>query len=129
TEVGLLMFAAVGLFTAVVQADVTLVKDGKPVARVFIAGDMELPELTAAELRKLTPEQTAQRSDVATRKNAIDDLLYHIKAMSGAELEVVVADDASKVTGPAIVFGELAMKLGATAKEDTLTDDAFRLIV
>jgi len=122
-----------GLLTTVslscAQAGVTLVKNGKATARIYIAGSIDVPELNATQLRKLSAEEKAQRAAATARKQMVDDFNYHIQKMSGATLEVVTTDNKADVKGPAVVFGELANQLGATAKHDTSSDEAFRLVV
>lgn len=121
---------ASSLVVAATHADVTLVQDGQPVARIYVAGSVDAPPaLSAAETRKLTVEQRDDRQRVADRIATLSDLQYHLEKMSGAKVEIVGDATATSITYPAIVFGDLAVSMGAEAKDDTTTDDAFRVIV
>ncbi len=63
--------------------------------------------------------------------DSINDLIYHIKRMSGAELQVEKVKDVSEIKFPAIVIGQLAVDLGAYPKirQKTLCGESFRIIV
>jgi hypothetical protein len=81
----------------------TLVRDGRPVARIYFAPSDSLE--TAAE-----------------------ELNYHLGKMSGATLQVVRTSDPGAVKGPAVVLGSLAVKMGAAPKEVTPSREGFRLL-
>lgn len=119
------MFASPGF----VRADVTIAKDGKAVAKIYVNGPLVAPEMSRGELNKLSSDDKTARKMIEVRGFAIEDLKYHIKKMSGAELEVVETDKPADVKGPAIVFGDLAIAMGAKAKDKTHTGDALRIIV
>jgi hypothetical protein len=120
---------SVGLSSRLALADVTLVDKGQPQAKIYVTGPITVPDLKAKELAALTDEQKIERSQAASRAELIADLNYHIKKMAGFELPVVLTDDPAKVTGPALVIGALANKMGATAKETTPNGEAMRIIV
>ena len=94
-----------------------LVKDGKPVAKIYhapLAKDALPAEFNPKvdiekELQKLTQEE----QEDLTLATAIRDLNYHLKKMSGVGLEVLVTDNPKDVEAPAIVIGSLAIKMGA----------------
>lgn len=81
----------------------TLVRDGRPVARIYLEPSDRLE--TAAE-----------------------ELNYHLRKMSGATLEVVHTSDPKAVKGPAVVLGALAVKMGAAPKAATPSREGFRLL-
>jgi hypothetical protein len=56
-------------------------------------------------------------------------LNYHLKKMSGASLEVVVANANTRIAKPAIVLGERAVAMGAAPQETTPSEDGFRIRV
>jgi hypothetical protein len=115
--------------TSHAQAEVALVRDGQAVARIYVADNIDPPAtLTAAELRKLTPEQRAEREATVARLATLEDLQYHLEKMSGATVQIVGNATAATITRPAIVYGDLAVSMGAEPKDDTATDDAFRII-
>ena len=95
------------------RADVSLVRDGKAVAKIYVSP-------VAADAPK-TPEPP-----IAT---AARELNYHLQKMSGATLEIVETTDAASIKGPSIVLGDLAVKLGATPRKTTESLEGFRLIV
>ncbi len=110
-------------------ADVTVVDKGQPLAKIYVAGPLNVPDLKIKEYNALTSEQKVERTQAQSRAELIEDLNYHIKKMTGFALQVVETDDISKVTGPAIVVGPLATKMGATAKATTPNGEALRIIV
>lgn len=81
----------------------TLVRDGRPVARIYFEPSDRLE--TAAE-----------------------ELNDHLRKMSGATLEVVHTSDPRAVKGPAIVLGPLAVKMGAAPNGVTPSREGFRLV-
>lgn len=106
---------------AVSAADVTLVRDGKPVGRIYYT-----PAAPASVDPKAKLVKSAVEDPLA---QAVADLNYHIKKMSGAELEVVCTDKMDGVKGPALVLGELAVKLGATPQKTSRSKEGFRILV
>ncbi len=110
-----------------VVADVTLIRDGRPQARIYHAPLSQDGTWTGTkELGKLTiPEMDAKALAMS-----ITDLNHHFKVMSGTELEVVATDDPKAVRGPAIVIGTLAGAMGAQPGiEKDPSREAFRLKV
>ena len=94
----------------------TLVKDGATTAKIYVA---PFPK-TDPKARRPVPE-----SALAT---ASRELQYHLQKMSGATLEIVETEDAAQVKAPAIVLGELAVKLGATPEKKSESKEGFRLL-
>jgi hypothetical protein len=110
-------------------ADVTVVDKGQPKAKIYVTGPLKVAELKIKELNALSDSEKEARELAKQRGELIADLNYHIKKMSGFELEVVETGDPAQVKGPALVVGPLATKMGATAKETTPNGEAFRLLV
>jgi hypothetical protein len=111
------------------RADVTLVKDGKAVAKIYA----DAPTSLSTEEVK-APQKKAKRGEsrpVPAEEDllkAITDLNDHLQKMSGASLEVVRTDNPKDVTGPAVVLGELALKLGAVPQKKSESKEGFRLL-
>jgi hypothetical protein len=99
----------------------SFVEDGRAVGRLYIAGP------TPAELPKPGRGETLDPALVA-RVQAVQELQYHLERMSGARPEVVVTDDPAAITGPAIVLGQLAVKLGAQPTRTTESGEGYRLL-
>ncbi len=76
----LVFIAAVGS-SACAQAEVTIVRDGRPLASIVLSAQASPSEKWAAQ-----------------------DLADHIKQMSGAELRIVTENDA--VPQPAVILGD-----------------------
>ena len=114
------MLAMPGLAAA--GADVTLVRDGKPVGRIYFT-----PAPAVAADPKVKGARHAQVADPIGE--AVADLNYHFRKMSGGELEVVQTDQPDAVKGPAIVLGDLAVKLGAKPEKSSLSKEGFRIRV
>jgi len=119
------MLLAVLLCAGVVAqaAGVTVVKDGQAVAKIYLRGP-----LMPAEAKAPRGGWSAEQAAAIQRSEVVRDLQYHLQKMSGAALEIVTVDDPAGVTGPAIVFGELAIKLGATAVKTTPQHEGYRLL-
>ena len=96
-----------------------LVRDGAPVARIYISSAL-LDDQALAD-KKVDAEAKALTL-------AVQDLNYHLRQMSGAELDVIVTEDPSSVRDPAVVIGALAVGLGAAAGKTTESGEGFRLI-
>jgi hypothetical protein len=93
-------------------AEVVLVRDGKPVAKLYA-----------------DPAPAGGTND-ATRDLdlAIREINYHLEKMAGVGLEVVRTDDPAAVSGPALVLGELAVKMGAKPQKLSESKEGFRLL-
>ncbi len=81
----------------------TLVRDGRPVARIYF-----------------TPSDRLE--------TAAEELNDHLGKMSGATLEVVRTADPRAVKGPAVVLGDLATRMGAAPTAATPSREGFRLL-
>ncbi|OGV73597.1 MAG: hypothetical protein A2269_09030 [Lentisphaerae bacterium RIFOXYA12_FULL_60_10] len=92
---------------------VSLVEDGKPLARIYVNLPAPTQTLTSAQ-------QTLQ--------TAIDDLNYHLEKMSGTTLEIVRTADAKSIQKPAIVLDQLALSAGATTTKTSESKEGFRLL-
>jgi hypothetical protein len=115
--------ATVGAGT--VRGDVTLVRDGKPMARIYITVPAAAPE-APVQKGKVTPKRIQVDTPLA---DAATEINYHLKKMSGAELEVVSNAAPADIKGPAIVLGDLAVKLGAEPQKTSLSKEGFRIRV
>ena len=78
---------------------------GRPVARIYVA---------PSEAAGLAP--------------AIAELNYHLRAMTGAGLEVDQGGDIAGVAAPALVLGEMAHQLGARPAKPSPSREGFRLL-
>jgi hypothetical protein len=108
--------------SAATRAQVPLIEDGKPVAKLYTAGPLfETAKKLAGKGKKVDDVSARLRSD------AVRELNDHLEKMSGARLEIVVTDDPGAVRPPALVLGELAAKLGAAPKS-TASRESFRLL-
>ncbi len=85
--------------------EVTLIRNGKPAGRIYLAA----------------PD--------ATIMTAVEDFNYHLRKMSGAELDVVTNGTPGSIKGPALVLGDLAVALGAKPGKSSLSKEGFRLLV
>lgn len=103
---------------SVVHADISLIRDNKPVAKIFWTRPI------AAPVNPRKPKDTLEPPLAV----AVRELSYHLQKMSGATLEVVETTDATTVHGPAIVLGDLAAKLGAAPQKSSLSKEGFRLL-
>jgi len=108
-----LFFAGVlvTLFTVVEASAFDIVKDGKAVATIVVPG------------RNKHKDQI---------KAATDDLVYHVKLMTGAELPVVSEDDiakGSKVGGNPIYLGESKATRDMGIDKEELPLEGFRIVV
>lgn len=115
-------------------ADVTIIRDGKPEAKIYVSQETDLDDAYGGdEPRSTTNKRPKPNFGVegdAFRARGVKDLIDHLEIMSGAKLEMVVVDDPAKITGPAIVIGPLAAKMGAALPaKPTQTLEAFRLVV
>jgi hypothetical protein len=104
-------------------AGVTVVRDGRALAKIYMRGPL-MPADATAPRGGWSPAEAA----AVLRNEAVRDLQYHLQKMSGAVLEIVAIDNPAQAAGPAIVFGDLAAKLGATAKETTPQGEGYRLL-
>lgn len=108
-SVGLMLLGLLVCAMVAHAADVALIKDGQPRAKIYVRGPL-----------------TGTGTEV--RAEAVRELNYHLRAMSGSALEVVTTDDAAQVQGPAIVLGDLAVALGAVPQKTTELKEGFRLL-
>lgn len=82
------------------NSGVTLVRDGKPVGVICVNVPIsdEIVPFNEKVADKLSEEELAKR----TLRTAVNDINYHFKKMSGAELEIKY--NVPNVTGPAIIL-------------------------
>lgn len=94
--------------------------------------------ITARAEGVVVQDGTAKVSGIYIAKLAADsparfaarDLSEAIEKMSGAKVEVKEVEDAASIpSGPAIILGDLAIKLGAEPKQTSLWKDSMRTIV
>jgi len=110
-------------------AGVPLVHNGKAAARIYVSEPLDTAELSRAQLNQLTTSERQAYRDHRARTLAVEDLRYHLTRMTGVDFEVVQTNNPADVKAPALVFGQLAVELGATPKHTTSMRDAYRLIV
>jgi len=110
----LLGFTALLLTASTCHADVPLLRDGRPLAKIYLAPQPPLD-----------PKKPASESAL---QGVVRDLNYHLQKMSGAGLEVVETADPAQIKAPAVVLGELAVKLGATPQKASESKEGFRLL-
>ena len=70
-----------------IRADVTLVRDGKPLATIYVAGPLldEAAATGGAGAKKQPRRAVPEADDARARALAVRELNYHIKKMTGAE--------------------------------------------
>ncbi len=105
---------------------VVLVRDGAPVAKIYVAADDPAPAewvATNAPPRNETREATLRRYLSA----ALFDLSDVIRRSSGAALETVAVASPDEIRGPAIVAGSLAATCGVRPAETNLVGETFVL--
>lgn len=117
--VGILLLFFLGCAVPQSASAVTLVKDARAVAKIFVEDDDLADMPVRPGVKRGTPGMVAL---------AVEDLNYHIEKMSGVPLEVVKTSDPGQVTGPAIVIGKLAEKLG-DAVPATKWKEGYRIVV
>jgi len=121
--------AALMVCGSVAAHGVMLVKDGKPLARIYVPVSLAMEELTVAQVRALPEMDRERRANTQALADAVRELNYHIEKMSGTPLEVVESAGADAVKGPAIVLDSLARELGAQPEADAeYADQGFRLL-
>ena len=95
-------------------ADVTLVRDGKPVAKIYVQGPIGRPSGDAAG--------TSEAEAIDMRADAVEEINEHLQLMSGATLEVVEIGDRRGLDGPAIVLTR-----SERVEDSGASPEAFRL--
>lgn len=104
--------AVYALIPTLSWADLVLIRDGKPIARLF------------ADSHSISTNEASDDLELAIR-----DFNYHLEKMANTSLDVVRTDDPAAVRGPAVVLGRLAVKLGAEPQKPTESKEGFRLLV
>lgn len=104
-------------------AGVTIIKNGQSLAKIYLRGP-----LMPADAKPPRGGWPAEQAAAVQRSEAVRDLQYHLQKMSGATLEIVTVDDPVGIKEPAIIFGDLAVKLGATAVKTTPQQEGYRLL-
>lgn len=118
-----LVLVGAGLMVAgFALGEVGLVRDGAPAGQIFIA-----PQVPGIETNDRV--RTIARIYAEARATALRDLNYHLRKMSGVELPIVEVNDPAAVAAPAIVLGDLAVRLGAAPEKTSATKEGFRLLV
>ncbi len=98
---------------------VEIIKKQAPVAKIY----MDEKAVIKKDFHLLSTDE--QKKQVLSM--AVDDLNYHLRKMSGTELEVVLTADPSKVRKPGIVIGELANRFGVRPVGHSELDETFRV--
>lgn len=114
-----ILFCLVGAALSAVQADVTLVRDGKAQVVVIVPESVMKPSLDAGALQKLTPTQKRAEADRVRLRESAKDLAHYLGKMSGATVTISTKPDAPAGLVP-ILIGEPALKrFGPPAKGDS----------
>ncbi|MCX5663042.1 MAG: DUF4838 domain-containing protein [Planctomycetota bacterium] len=135
--------AALSLPTSLHAA--TLVRDGKPVAKIYVTAEVagtadDAAANSAAPAKrgglKAAPLSTdAQRlAEARDLLAAVNDFNDHLQKMAGTKLEIVAIDakGVTEIAGPALILGDLAVPEGgggATPTKTSLSLEGFRIIV
>lgn len=109
---------------AVWAGGVTIVRDGKPAAKLYTTWPVIAP--TQEELK--SRRWRVANAEALARNGLLLDLNYHLQKMSGAELEIVTTDNPNQVKGPGVVLDELAVKLGAEPQRVSESGEGFRIL-
>jgi Domain of unknown function (DUF4838)/Glycosyl hydrolases family 2, sugar binding domain len=117
-----ILLSAVIAVTTTASA-IELVKSGKPVAKIYIKSLDPKTTMSQREFNKMSLEKQQKR----LLGIAVRDLNYHLKKMSGTELEVVITSNPKKIKAPAIVVGTLANSLGAGPSLKSELGESYRL--
>ena len=104
--------------------ETVLVKNSEPMATVYISWKRN----TNYNLRVDRTLKAEERYINQARHQMETDFNYHIKMMSGTELKIIESDDPAEVKAPAIVLGELAVRMGAKPAASTVTHESFRVV-
>jgi hypothetical protein len=110
------------------RADVTLVRDGSTTGRIYYT-PVELPPPPPEPVGKKRKPRVPPPPPPDPVADLVADLNHHFEKMSGATLEVVTTNDPQSVRAPAIVLGDLAVRLGAAPGQKTPSQECFRLLV
>ncbi len=118
--------------TMVGYAEVTLVRDGKAVATIYMQGALDVQPLTPKERRTISNEEQSERLDALLVADAVKDLVYHVERMSGATLLVrsISLEEARNLPAgeAAILVGQLAVEAGAAPLQETTMGESYRLV-
>ncbi len=115
---------SVAITAATTVSAVELVKASKATAKIYLESlDKKNTLLQERELNKFS----IKRQQEHLLAMAVRDLNYHLKKMSGAELEVVITNDPKKIKTPAVVIGSLANQLGARPSLKSELGESYRL--
>jgi hypothetical protein len=111
-------------------ANVAIVRDGAPVAKVYIAADDPAPAEWVATNAPTGNALWYEPRDKALRRyfaGALFDLADVIRRSSGASLETVAVTSPDEIKGPAIVAGSLAAMCGVRPSATNLLGETFVL--
>jgi len=113
--------AAIGGVMSELRAGVEIIRDGKPLAKIYIHPD---------DLRAVDGHGEGEKNPLAwiPPGEIASELMDHLQKMSGATLEVVQTRSAGDIPAPAIVVGELAVQLGAQPQKTVASGEGFRLL-
>ncbi len=117
--------AVLALATLCAQAEITLVRDRKAVARIYHAPLAQTPN---PSLRDFSRNMDMAARGQALLASAIQDLKYHLETMSGATIELIAIEATGAIQSPAIVIGAAAAGLGAEQTQHPKAPEAFRII-
>lgn len=104
---------------------VDIIKEHKAVSRIYVEAFAE--EKQDSTVKKTPVNIPFARQGEKILMTAVADLNYHLRKMSGAELEVIRVSDVSGIKAPAIVIGAPANTLGAKPKGTSELGETFRI--
>ena len=122
--------AALAAMAASAAPNVTLVRDGAPVAKIYRSADDPAPAewMTANASRRDHPhEEPRGKAFPKYFSGALFDLTNVIRRSSGATLETVAVASPEEIRGPAIIVGSLAARCGVRPSETNLLGETFVL--
>lgn len=114
-----------------------LFESGLPQATIYVEGSLLNEEKVMDALRGRRPiavpaSKNGKRpyipNDLA-RSAAVLELSYHLQKMSGAALPLKTLSDTQSISGPAIILGRLANKMGASPDFRSPSAEGFRIVV
>ena len=120
--------AAFAATAANAAQNVTLVRDGAPVAKIYRSADDPAPaDWSEAVGHKGPPYPQRAKALRQYFSAALFDIEDVIRRASGAEIESVVVASPDEIKGPAIVVGSLAAQCGVKPSETNFLGETFLL--
>ncbi len=102
------------------SGEILLVQDGDPRATIYLSGPVAESVPPAAS--RLAPTAPQIRAEI------VEELNYHLEKMSGVRLPVRLTEDPADIKPPAIVMGDLAVRMGAEPRRRVESKEGFRIL-